>query len=177
MAIIRPTRLADIGALPAIEQSAGDLFRGTDRAWVADAPPTAPEEHEDAIRNGLHWTALIDDEIAGFLLAERFGSALHIGEIAVAAPHQRQGAGRALISAAEAYAASAAFAALTLTTYRDLPWNGPFYARLGFHEIPQAELPGHLAARLRAEALAGHDPRLRCAMVKRIGPGPLQADG
>jgi GNAT superfamily N-acetyltransferase len=169
MAVIRQTVHADIAAFPAIELSAAELFRSTDRAWVADDPPTAPEEHEEAIRRGHHWTALIDDEVAGFLLAERFGTALYLAEIAVARPFQRQGAGKALIAAAEAYATSAAFSSLTLTTYRDLPWNAPFYARLGFREIPPAELPRYLAVRLRAEAMAGHDPGLRCGMVKPIG--------
>ena len=28
---------------------------------------------------------------------------------------------------------------LSLTTYRDLPWNGPFYARLGFVEAAHPE--------------------------------------
>lgn len=174
MAVIRPTVMADIAAFPAVERSAGELFRETDRAWVADAAPAAPEAHEDAIRRGHHWTALIDGEVGGFLLAESLGDTLHIAELAVAAPYQRQGAGTALIGAAEAYAAGAAFASLTLTTYRDLAWNGPFYARRGFREIPRDALSNALAARLRAEAAAGHDPTLRCAMVKPIGPGPLR---
>lgn len=27
------------------------------------------------------------------------------------------------------------FVGLSLTTFRDVPYNGPFYARLGFHEL------------------------------------------
>jgi len=54
---------------------------------------------------------------------------------------------------------------VTLTTYRDLPWNGPYYSRLGFREIDLKEAgPGHLG-RLRAEAEAGHDPSRRCIMA------------
>ena len=30
--------------------------------------------------------------------------------------------------------------ALTLTTYRDIPWNAPFYQRLGFAAVPEREL-------------------------------------
>ena len=27
---------------------------------------------------------------------------------------------------------------MSLTTYRDVPWNGPFYAALGFVEVDEA---------------------------------------
>jgi hypothetical protein len=55
-----------------------------------------------------------------------------------------------------------------LTTYRDLSWNGPFYARLGFVEVdPQQAGPGHVE-KLREEAEAGHDPARRCVMALRL---------
>jgi hypothetical protein len=55
-----------------------------------------------------------------------------------------------------------------LTTYRDLAWNGPFYARLGFVEVdPQQVGPGH-AQKVQQEAGAGHDPSRRCVMALRL---------
>ncbi len=167
--IVRRTVVAYIPAFPAIELSAGGLFRDTDRAWVADAEPTPLVVHREAIAAGHHWTALVDDDPVGFLLAEQFGTALYIAELAVARPFQRKGVGRALMIAAEGYATDAAYAELTLTTYRDLPWNGPFYQKLGFRELPPEALPFHLAARLGAEAEAGHEPHLRCGMAKPLG--------
>jgi hypothetical protein len=63
------------------------------------------------------------------------------------------------------HARAEGFGAVTLTTYRDLPWNGPYYAGLGFKEVDPGEAgPGHLK-KLRAEADAGHDPGRRCVMA------------
>ena len=56
--------------------------------------------------------------------------------------------------------------AVVLTTYRDVPWNKPFYARHGFVELRRDALPAGLAAKLQAEAARGHDPARRCAMAK-----------
>lgn len=173
MPSIRSSAMNDVPAFAVIERSAGELFRATDRAWIADEPPTRPADHEQAIAEAHHWSALVEGELVGFLLAERFGTALHICELAVALPFQRQGAGSALIAAAEAYAAAAAFMTVTLTTYRDLAWNAPFYARRGYREIPLAMMPGYLALLLQGEARNGHDPGLRCAMAKSLRPHPL----
>jgi hypothetical protein len=44
---------------------------------------------------------------------------------------------------------------VTLTTFRDVPWNGPFYAKLGFRELRHLS-PG-LAAMREHERLIGDD--------------------
>jgi hypothetical protein len=64
---------------------------------------------------------------------------------------------------------------MTLTTYRDLAWNGPFYARLGFVEIePDEAGPGHRET-LRQEAAAAHDPARRCIMAFRLDQPALSS--
>ncbi len=45
-----------------------------------------------------------------------------------------------------------------LTTFRDVPWNMPFYARLGFDEVAPNELTPALRAVLADEARRGLDP-------------------
>lgn len=167
-AVVRTSRVADVAAFAAVERSAAALFLGTDRAWIASEEPTETEAHRAAIAAGHHWTAMIEGEVAGFLLAQRFGDTLHVAELVVAAAHQRNGLGSKLLAAAESYAIAAAFGALSLTTYRDLAWNAPFYRRRGFRILAPAEVPRHLAAQLAAEAREGHDPALRCAMMKRL---------
>ena len=56
------------------------------------------------------------------------------------------------------------YRAVTLTTDRELPWNGPFYRRSGFVEVPAEQQGPQLRAQLRHEADAGFDPARRCAM-------------
>ena len=51
--------------------------------------------------------------------------------------------------------------AVTLTTYRDVPWNAPFYRRVGF-EVVDDPTPGvaEVRAAERAEGLDAFGPRV-----------------
>jgi hypothetical protein len=53
---------------------------------------------------------------------------------------------------------------VTLTTFRDIPWNAPFYARLGFHELTDCELTPALQARVVEEAAHGLPTEMRVVM-------------
>jgi hypothetical protein len=57
------------------------------------------------------------------------------------------------------------FDAVTLTTFRDVPWNGPFYEKLGFR--PLTDLSRGLAAVRQHERAIGDDdfgPRIAMRM-------------
>ena len=58
--------------------------------------------------------------------------------------------------------------ALTLLTFRDVAWNGPYYRRLGFAEMPDDQLDPELAALRVHEAELGLDVSIRCAMRRPI---------
>jgi hypothetical protein len=70
-----------------------------------------------------------------------------------------------LIIAALTCARASGYRYVTLTTYRDLPWNGLFYSKLGFTEIGARELGPEHALKSEAETEAGHDPSRRCVMA------------
>jgi hypothetical protein len=53
---------------------------------------------------------------------------------------------------------------VTLTTFRDIAWNAPFYARCGFAELADRDLNPRLAAIRVREAALGLDVANRCAM-------------
>jgi GNAT superfamily N-acetyltransferase len=59
---------------------------------------------------------------------------------------------------------------VTLTTFRDVPWNGPFYERLGFRVVAGAELSAALRAIADDETRRGLDPSRRVAMERPCGP-------
>src|ERR1700722_678566 len=169
MPLIRLARPEDIAKLAAVERSAACLFREANLAWLAEAE-TLPSAALGAFcRDGSLWVAVTDDdEPVGFLAAHALDAAFFIAEVSVTIPHQKRGIGAGLISTAMDHARAARFNIVTLTTYRDLAWNGPFYTRLGFSEINAEDAgPGH-SRRLREEAEAGHDPTRRCVMAKRL---------
>lgn len=83
----------------------------------------------------------------GFAAMEEVDGTAHLEQLAVHPDHGRRGIGRALLEAACGWAAAAGYPTVTLVTFADVAWNGPFYARAGFG--PATELgPG--LAELRA---------------------------
>jgi GNAT superfamily N-acetyltransferase len=93
-----------------------------------------------------------------------FEDALHVWELAVRHEAQGRGAGRALMAAAVEAARRRGASAVTLTTFRDIAWNAPFYARLGFLEVPEEGLNERLAWIRTRESKLGLDTAARCAM-------------
>jgi GNAT superfamily N-acetyltransferase len=84
--------------------------------------------------------------------------------MSVRSDQQRKGIGRNLIKAAEHWARSRHLAGLSLTTFRDVPWNAPFYRSCGFHHVDPQFFPA-LQATLEAERQAGLPIEQRCAMI------------
>ena len=168
--ILRRAQPADADALPGIERSAAALFR-TDPslAWLADTPVTDTRQHLHAIQTQDVWVAeWPDGALAGFLSAEQVDNQLHILELSVGQHFQGQGLGRKLLLAAIEYSRERELDGLTLTTFRDLPWNAPFYQRFGFETLSAAETTPHLLAILGQEIDHGLPGERRCAMCLRL---------
>lgn len=155
--------------LAEIELSAAGLFNEVGLGWVQEAGTVPAGLLEQARRAGLLWVAADGhDRPRGFLAARPLDGALFVVELSVAADRQRQGLGSALLQAALEHAARVGYRQVILTTFRDVPWNAPFYARRGFVELDEAALGPGLAAQLVAEVAFGHDPRRRCAMARTL---------
>lgn len=165
---VRAATQADAKLLPAIERSAGEAFLSIpDLAWIASDDVQPEARHRELIESGVAWVAVnARDEPVGFLNGETMGSNLHILEIAVRSDLQGQGLGRALIEEAVQWAKARDVNALTLTTFRDVPWNEPFYKRMNFKTLESGDLTNELAEMLASEARNGL-PR-RCAMSRQL---------
>lgn len=134
-------------------------------AWIADAGVAGVDFHRRLIERGSHWLAEdADGQPVGFLAAERCADELHIAELSIAQAHQQQGLGRRLLERAVTYAHASHCRALTLTTFCDVPWNAPFYARLGFQRLTWQEAGERLRAILGHEQEIGFAADSRCAM-------------
>ena len=164
---IRPGRSEDAAALPAIERAAGALFRTVpELAWIADHDVLDRDDHLEAILrdDGGHWVADVDGALAGFLVGQRDGEGFHIWELAVDIAYQGKGVGRALVTTACDHARGAGCAAVTLTTFRAVPWNEPFYQRMGFVTLTDDALDQRLRDVLAHEIEIGLPGERRCAM-------------
>ncbi|KHA77062.1 GNAT family N-acetyltransferase [Janthinobacterium lividum] len=168
---IRAATGADLPLLAQVERSAATLFAqaGPGLAWVAHGDPLPLSTLQALQQHGGVWVAADGHAApAGFLAAEPLDGQLFIVELSVALPQQRQGLGARLLDAAAAHAQTLGCACLTLSTYRHLPWNAPYYARHGFSAIEAAALGAGHALKLAREAQDGHDPALRCLMRKPL---------
>lgn len=169
--VIRAAGGADLPLLAQVERSAAALFAqaGEELAWLAQGEPLPLHTLQELQRHDCLWVAA-DGQNApvGFLGAELLDGQLFIVELSVALPQQRQGLGTRLLDAAAAHAQSLGCAWLTLSTYRHLPWNGPYYARHGFSEIDAVALGAGHARKLAREAQDGHEPALRCLMRRPL---------
>jgi GNAT superfamily N-acetyltransferase len=161
---IRLAAARDAASLVDVEFSAGALFRTLpDLAWIADQPLAPGETFLPLIAAGTVWVAQdAHGMIVGELRGEIAGEALHILELAVATEFQQRGLGRRLLDAAAEAARTRGLKALTLTTFRHVAWNGPFYARYGFIELPDGDLDARLRETVRSEEVRGLPNR--CAM-------------
>ncbi|TPM37417.1 GNAT family N-acetyltransferase [Mesorhizobium sp. B2-3-4] len=166
MITIRPAREHDAELLPDIEQSAGQAFRAVpELAWLADGENVSAERHRGLIRQGACIVATDgSDRPVGLLSAEIDGGILHIWELDVRLDLQGQGIGRALLERAIEDARRGGLAAITLTTFRDIAWNAPFYGKIGFRILKDIEVDQRLADLLRGEAAHGLPVNRRCAM-------------
>lgn len=104
----------------------------------------------------------------GFLAAERVAPELHIWELSVREEWQGGDIGRRLIAKACAAAEMIDLTAVTLTTFRDVPWNAPFYAKVGFAILEGDEIGDRLKKILTYETEIGLPGERRCAMRRVI---------
>lgn len=172
---IRLARPDDLALLPEIEVSAATLFRDSGVEVYAGEAPGAPIDYTPAevwapiAATGLLWVMAEDDgPPAAFLAARIEEDRLHILEFDVHRRHQGQGLGRRLLAFAIDEARRRGLPGLSLTTFRDAPWNAPFYASAGFQIIERDKAPASLVAYLDREASRGLDPARRCAMILRF---------
>ncbi|MFK4071809.1 GNAT family N-acetyltransferase [Streptomyces sp. NPDC029674] len=177
--VIRPATAAEFPALQDIERAAGEPFRALGMAAIADDEPPAVEELERFRRAGRAWVAVDGDGDEGgapvaYLLAELLpdAEALHIEQVSVHPRAARRGVGRALIEYAAGRARAEGATALTLTTFTDVPWNAPYYARIGFRPLTESDLTPALRAIRAHEAELGLDRWPRLCMRRDLGASP-----
>ncbi|WP_062431945.1 GNAT family N-acetyltransferase [Herbidospora daliensis] len=101
----------------------------------------------------------------GFALVGDVDGYVHLDQLAVHPVHEGKGLGTALLEAV------CALGHVTLTTFRDVPWNAPWYARRGFHVLDSAEWGPEL------EALVAHERELGIEVAPRVVMRRLRSVG
>ncbi|MFE3546345.1 GNAT family N-acetyltransferase [Nocardia sp. NPDC059177] len=167
---IRLATEADIAALQEIERRAGAPFAEVGMTAVAeDEPPTADTLREFiTAERAWVWPDPAGHPI-GYLVLGLVDGQPHIDQVSVDPAHAGLRIGKRLIDHAVTWASAHGLHEITLTTFTQVPWNGPYYERLGFHYIPAAEETPELRAIRAAEIAHGLDEWPRASMRAELG--------
>jgi GNAT superfamily N-acetyltransferase len=131
-----------------IEELADRLFR---EVGIGPFNTTEQDDHFDSAAVVL----VAGDPPVGFACVDVLDGAAHLWQLSVHPSAGRRGIGTALVGAVCDWARSHGYPEVTLTTFRDVPWNAPFYSRLGFEVFD--DLPRGLRAVRDHERELGDD--------------------
>jgi GNAT superfamily N-acetyltransferase len=166
---IRAARAADLLRLQDIERAAGRCFRDIGMPQVADDEPLPVEVLAEYQRAGRAWVAVTsDDQAVAYLISDLVDGDVHLEQVSVHPDHARRRIGRSLIERTAAEAVAVGVPALTLTAFRDVPWNAPYYARCGFRPLRERDLTAGLHAIRAREAAHGMDQWPRICMWREL---------
>ncbi|MDP3855094.1 GNAT family N-acetyltransferase [Phenylobacterium sp.] len=163
---LRAAEPADIEPVRAIERASASRFLGTDRAWLADDDPTDAETLGERVGAGGLLVACDGDRPVAFIMFREAEGSGYIEQVDVLPSHERRGIGARLIDAVADAARTRGWSALTLSTFKDVPFNAPYYRRLGFEEV-EVLTPGMVEIRAEHEA-RGLDESTRVFMRRPL---------
>ncbi|RDK01065.1 GNAT family N-acetyltransferase [Paraburkholderia lacunae] len=161
--------LHDAESIRSIEYEAGLRFASVGMAGIADAPPmemTLVNRKIDAQQIVVAVAA--GETCVGFVMFEPQPTRFYVQELDVLTAYAGQRIGAALVEQVAQLARAQQVMQLTLSTFREVPWNAPYYRRLGFRDIEEAELDAALIARRDAHIARGLDESKRVFMRRDL---------
>jgi GNAT superfamily N-acetyltransferase len=165
---IRAHRPADDAALLSVENRAAQLFREHGYPEIADSPFASVADFRAMAKGHEVLVATAGDDLpVGYAVSGPRGDFLHLRELSVDPDHGRRGLGSALVRAVIERCRARAMQGVTLTTFRAVPFNAPFYAGIGFVELPLEQAPPPLPGVFHQELPEGIDADARLLMVHR----------
>lgn len=160
----------DVPAVQAIERASAARFRTIGMEEIANDDPTPDSVLRERI--GLNRLLVaVDERPIAFVIFDVVDDHLYIEQIDVDPAHAGKRIGSALITLVEDRAREEARMGLLLSTFRDVPWNAPYYRRLGFTDIADDALSAALVHIRRDHIERGLDETRRVFMRK-----PLRLD-
>ena len=164
--LARETHLADI---PGIELAGATLFAEADLPQEIRYRVTEGTDLRDAFNESRIWVAVPQSgKVVGFALAETVDRQAYLTELDVLPAFGRRGIGSRLVRAVLEWAKGRDFDSLSLITFRHLPWNAPFYEKLGFSMVDSAEHGPELAGLMEEERQVGINMDNRVVMTLKL---------
>jgi GNAT superfamily N-acetyltransferase len=158
--VIRLAEADDVALLPSVERRAVRLFEN----WLAETGLTleileqvsSVDELDDARARGQLWVAVsAEDGPVGFAQVVVLDQTAHLDELDVVPEHGCSGIGSRLLQTVCDWAGKAGYEKVTLSTFKHVPWNAPFYERRGFVTVDSDRLPPQHVDLVKAEGARG----------------------
>lgn len=165
---IRLAKETDVVALSDIEVAAAEQFEPY-LSWLGISANimkglTTLTFLQQAQADGRLWVGVVNDKPVGFVVVKFLSLCCFVVELDVHPDYGRQGIGSALMKQCCQGAQARGFEQVILTTFRRVPWNIPFYERLGFEVLPDALWSSEIRAIVHHEARYGFAPEKRAVM-------------
>ncbi len=123
------------------------------------------------------WVGVVDTQPVGFIVAKFLQESCFVVELDVLPAYSRRGIGAALVEGCCEGARQRNHRQITLTTFRYVPWNIPFYRRCGFEILPPDRWSRALKAIVEHEARYGFAQKHRVVMYKPLSAStPVGSD-
>lgn len=187
--VIRRAEPCDFPAIQKIETLAGEIFRTLGMDDIADdEPPTLSSLHEYHSA-GRAWVACNScscsppqssprsqpqlpsaSEPIAYILISLLDAYAHVAQVTVHPYFARQGIGKALIEHVGQWAKTEkSLSGLSLTTFEEVPWNAPYYMRMGFGVVSEESWTVAMKEIMEEEREKGLLKWPRVVMVRAFG--------
>ncbi|MDJ0595490.1 MAG: GNAT family N-acetyltransferase [Pleurocapsa sp. MO_226.B13] len=166
---VRLAKPEELPLLNEIENAAAEIFRDTKYELEILQPALSLNLLRQQQKQDLVWLAADRmDRPIGFAVVLIIDRLVHLHELSVLPSYGRQGIGTKIVTVIINWAKQANYPGITLSTFRDIPWNAPFYRQLGFREIPPSRISSGLNKIRNNEAAAGLPVEDRVLMILDI---------
>lgn len=163
---IRLATYQELPLLNELENAAAEIFKNTKYALEINQEPLSLQLLQQQQQQNLVWVAVNEfDRLVGFAVVLIVDGLAHLHELSVTPQYGRQGIGTKLIKEVINWAKQANFIGITLSTFLDIPWNAPFYRKLGFKEMLPVEIGSGLENLRQKEAKSGLPIEERVLMI------------
>ncbi|MET0284483.1 MAG: GNAT family N-acetyltransferase [Polyangiales bacterium] len=159
----------EVSILPAIEMASAQRFHNSMHPAAADGQPISEGLHARWLMHDGVWVAESPrGEIAAFVDWIPLAFDMYVVELDVHPDHAGKKLGSQLLDALAEFGGRLGFERMVLRTFRDVPWNEPYYRRLGFEPLEGIEEHAELANIRAQEASVGLDDSQRSTLYRMI---------
>lgn len=165
---IRTGSVEDIDRIREIERAAGELFRGLGMDAVANDPLPDRRLLRRRVSQDQLFVSTAANHIVGYAMVVRTDGNVHLDQVSIDPLFARRRIGARLVEYCVEWAQLRGAHQVSVFTFAHVPWNAPYYLRLGFIRQEVSELGPDLTRLWLQESDVDKPAWDRVALVRPI---------